>query len=299
MSNCPKCGHKLRLFDIDQKCPYCGVNIRFYRYDEVFERDAKNAELSAAAVNKFVATLKTAFVGSKLTIARIGCVLLPVLGLLLPFASADMTLPFRQTKLTLSALGLYGAFSDGTLQEILSLLGSSVDGGDYVKLAVAIIAMLLVAITALVIVVMEIINFVSLKKMPRVMRTTAIVGIVLTLFCVVMSFVLGGVNTNSLAMKASFGSMVEILTFVAVIVINVLIEKQRLEPVLAEGTAERVEIRKKIKAGELRLEDLPQPIVQTAETRRIDEEILKEKQNLVSEDGADGGTDGKEGDENG
>ena len=48
-----------------------------------------------------------------------------------------------------------------------------------------------------------------------------------------------------------------------------------------EGDLERYEIRKKVIKGEIKLEDLPQPIVETAATREIDEQIKKEQMKFI------------------
>ena len=40
----------------------------------------------------------------------------------------------------------------------------------------------------------------------------------------------------------------------------------------------RTEIYKKVKKGEINIDDLPQPVIETEETRKIEEEIRKEEE---------------------
>ena len=63
------------------------------------------------------------------------------------------------------------------------------------------------------------------------------------------------------------------IAFGIVFFVNFLIIKKGLNIQYKEGDLERIEIGKKIKSGELNLEDLPQPVVETAETREIQEAI--------------------------
>ena len=58
---------------------------------------------------------------------------------------------------------------------------------------------------------------------------------------------------------------------------SILIGKQGLNIVYKEGDEERVAIAKKVKAGEISLDDLPQPVVETAETEKIRLEIEKQQ----------------------
>ena len=77
--------------------------------------------------------------------------------------------------------------------------------------------------------------------------------------------------------KNGFGLIVCILMFAAVFVVNLLLVKKGIPVEYDEGMVERAEIYKKVKAGEIDIDSLPQPIVETEETRKIDEEIAKEE----------------------
>ena len=58
---------------------------------------------------------------------------------------------------------------------------------------------------------------------------------------------------------------------------NIIIDKKGIDVVYDEGVEERVAVYRKYKNGEVSIDDLPQPVVETAETRKIDEEIAKEE----------------------
>ena len=109
MSACPNCRQNISPLYLKQNCPHCGVNLCFYDFEEKFYRDAKKAELSLAKINMFIAHLKASYIGSKLTVARLCVMLLPVLSFLAPYGRAVFSQPFVNGGFTLSALGLYGA----------------------------------------------------------------------------------------------------------------------------------------------------------------------------------------------
>ena len=74
-----------------------------------------------------------------------------------------------------------------------------------------------------------------------------------------------------------FGLIVSVIMFAAVFVVNLMLWKQGIHPVYDEGVEERVRIFKEVKAGRINIDDLPQPVVETEATRKIEEEIAKEE----------------------
>lgn len=123
MSECPKCKQKIGLLYLKQNCPHCGVNLRFCNFEENFYMDAKKAELSLSGINRFIAHLKASYIGSKLTVARLCVMLLPVCSFLVPYGKAVFSQPFLNDTVSLSALGLYGAYEDGYLPYLMSMTG--------------------------------------------------------------------------------------------------------------------------------------------------------------------------------
>ena len=78
MAKCPKCGRKLTLFDWKPNCPECGINLVYYGLEDKLLDEADAAEAEHAKLQKKIDRLKAAFIGSKLTIARIFLSLLPI-----------------------------------------------------------------------------------------------------------------------------------------------------------------------------------------------------------------------------
>ena len=135
MSDCPRCKKKISLLYLKQNCPHCDVNLRFYNFEENFYRDAKRAELSMAQISMFIAHIKASFIGSRLTIARLCVMLLPIISFLVPYGKVVLSQPFLNDSISLSALGLYGAYEDGYLPYIISMTGSAVNGNAFMLLA--------------------------------------------------------------------------------------------------------------------------------------------------------------------
>ncbi len=280
MSECPKCRQKIGLLYLKQNCPHCGVNLRFYNYEENFYRDAKKAELSVAKINIFIAHLKASYIGSKLTVARLCVMLLPVASFLAPYGKVIFSQPFLQGSVSLSALGLYNAYEQGYLPYILSMTGGAVNGKAFTLLAAALAALLLSAVAALLIFFMTILCFISIKKMHKVLAGTAVAGAALAVlaFALVAVFAASAKNLDLISGEAIPGFLVSAVCFAAVAVINILIGRQGLPIEYKEGDEERAAVAKKVKAGEIRLDDLPQPVVETAETEKIRLEIEKQQE---------------------
>lgn len=279
MSECPKCKQKISLLYLKQHCPHCGVNLRFYNFEENFYRDAKKAELSVAKIDMFIAQLKASFVGSKLTIVRLCVMLLPAASFLVPYGKTIFSQPFLNGSVTLSALGLYGAYEDGYLPYILSMAGGAVNGKAFTLLSCALASLALSAVAAILIFFMTLLCFLSVKKMHRVLAGFAVAGAVLSAisFLLTTAFASSARSLDLISGEAYPGFLVSALCFAVVAAVNILIGKQGLNIVYKEGDEERAAIAKKVKAGEITLDELPQPVVETAETEKIRQEIEKQQ----------------------
>lgn len=279
MSECPKCKQKIGLLYLKQNCPHCGVNLRFYNFEENFYRDAKKAELSVAKINIFIAHLKASFIGTKLTVVRLCVMLLPVASFLAPYGRVIFSQPFLESGVSLSALGLYGAYEDGYLPYLLSMTGGAVNGKAFMLLDAALVAMLLSAVAACLIFFMTILCFVSVRKMHKVLAGFAVAGAVFAVisFVLTAAFASAAKNLDLISGEAYPGFIATALCFAVVAAVNVLIGRQGLNIVYHEGDEERAAIAKKVKAGEIVLDELPQPVVETAETEKIRLEIEKQQ----------------------
>lgn len=280
MANCPKCGVKLKLTDIDQCCPKCGVNMRLYGFEENFYREAKTAELSQAGYSCKIRRFKMSMVGSKLTVARLVVMLLPLAALLIPAGKAVITMPLKEAVIPLSGLGLYTAFSGGEFNLIMSLASGGTEAAVFSALRLAMFLIAACAVVALFVFIFSLFCFASIKNMQKVICVTSALGIVCSLAAVVSIFVFAGKTDGSVMLSGSsgFGLYAAVLMFAAVFIINLLIEKKGIKVEYDEGMVERSEIWKKVKAGELKIDDLPYPVVETAETRKIRDEILAERE---------------------
>lgn len=278
---CPKCEKKIPIYHIGQNCPHCGVNVRFYDFDKTFYRDAKRAELSVAKINIFIAHVKASFIGSKLPIIRLCFMLLPLLSVLAPYANAKIVQPFLDGKIALSGLGLYLAFADGYLNYVLAMLKGGIDSPAFTAMVAVVAVIAVIAVLALLQLVLTILSFTSIKKMPKALCTVSVLGMVAAVAAAVLSFRFVSVCKSSagslISGSMSFGYIITLVAFAANFIINLLIIKKGLNIVYKEGDLERAEIAAKVKSGEIDLDSLPQPIVETEETRLIDLEIEKQQ----------------------
>ena len=284
MAVCPKCQQKLGLFDWSQNCPHCGVNMRFYNFEETFYREAKTAELSAAKVSIKIKRLKGALIGGALPIARISVLLLPLLSVLVPVLHFSLILPFAERSYDLNGIGIYNMFSDGTLPFIFSLVDDPFNGAVFRALRNVLFAEIGAAVLGLLVFVMTVLCFISIRKMSVLLCVAAALGMADSAAILVTALgfcsAAAGVPAPALSGMMSFGAVVSFLMFAAVFVLNLLVAVKGVKIEYGEGDLERAEIAKKVKSGELRLEDLPQPIVETSETRAIEEEIRKQREKL-------------------
>ena len=78
------------------------------------------------------------------------------------------------------------------------------------------------------------------------------------------------------------GLIITVLMFTAVFIVNLLLWKKGIHPVYDEGVVERVAIYKQVKAGKINIDDLPQPVIETETTRKIDEAIRAEEEKFFN-----------------
>lgn len=282
MANCPKCGKKLHIYNVSQYCPECGTNMRFYGYTENFFKEAKLAELTQAGIHIKIRRLKAAFIGSKLTIARLATMLLPVIALLVPAGSFSMNLPYDSADFQISGLGLYNMFSGGDLNYFMNMKNSEIGGAAFSALTNALILYVSVALLAVFVLVSCILCFISYKNMQKITSVLACLGIIDTVIAMVFikNFVTKANACPFMSAKFIPGLLVATVCFAAVLVVNLLLSIKGIPVEYDEGMEERTAIYKKVKSGEISIDDLPQPVVQTEATRKIDEEIAKEAENI-------------------
>lgn len=279
MSVCPKCGKKLRIFDISQFCPACGVNMRFVNFEENFLREAKLAELSQAGLKVKLRNLKYSFSGSKWITAKLVVMLFPLLSLLIPSGNFSVSMPFLTNDAHFGILGFVNAFTNGTVVYALGMTGSEIDGLAFSALRNALFGYVAVALCAVFCLVFSLFGFFSIRNMQKVATVFGGLGIVASVADLFLISAFTKATEESLLLSGSFGFglIVSILMFGAVFFVNLMLWKNGIHPVYDEGVLERVAIYKKVKAGEINIDDLPQPVVETEETRKIDAAIAAEE----------------------
>lgn len=282
MSKCPKCGRKLHLWNVSQFCPECNCNMRFYGFAENFYKEAKYAELTNAVVHVKIRRLKAALIGSPLNIARLVVSLLPLLSLLVPAAKITMTLPYRTSDISLSALGLYEMFTGGEFGYIGSIKDISVWSDAFTAVNNALFAYLPIAVLAVAVLLMSILCFCSIKNMQKIIAITSLAGIpaagVSFWFISGLSAKCG--SSPVLSASASFGLIVSAAAFIVVAAINFILDKKGIHPEYDEGQEERVALYRKLKKGEFDIDAAQYPLVETAATREIQEKIAKERKEI-------------------
>lgn len=296
MAHCPKCGKKLKLTDLSQFCPACGVNMRFVNFEENFYKEAKMAELSQAGMHVKVKRLKAAFVGSKLTIARLVVMLLPIVALLLPNGSYFLKLPFlsdAKAAGSFSALGVYNLFTNGALDYLLKMTGSVISSQTFSALKIALFTYIGTAVIGVIVFLLSVLCFISIKNMQKIIAAFSVAGIMLSAAAIILisRFVSAAAADPLIEAKNGYGLLLCIAMFAAVFIVNFLLIRKGIPVEYAEGMLERVEILKKVKSGDIDIDSLPQPVVETEETRKIDEEIAKEEESYRQKHKTKEGTD--------
>ena len=294
MAKCPKCGRKLSIFDISQFCPGCNVNMRFYNFEENFIREAKLAELSQAGLKVKLRNLRYSFSGSSLVKAKLIVMLLPLLSLLIPSGSFSISLPFITSNGGFGILGIVNIVTGGALNYIFEMCTSSVAGAEFTAFRNALFGFVAVALFSVFCLLFSLFGFISIKNMQKITAVTAALGVAATIADIALIFVFNSAVKESLILTSSFGIglFVTLIMFSAVLTVNALLWKKGIHPVYDEGVEERVRIYKEVKAGRINIDDLPQPVVETEATRKIDEAIAKEEaefmEKIRKEETADG-----------
>ena len=279
--NCPHCDKKLRIVDWRPNCPNCGVNLMFYGFEERFYEDAKRSELSMAGMRVGSKRMKAGLAGSLWAKIRLIVCLFPLASLLMPWGELSAQLPFAAQKWQAGIMGLVNFFMGGmdALPYLQGMWGGEWSG--LFQLGILLLgAAILTALLGLLVLLFSLFSFLSLKKMSTVTVVTSVLGI---LSCA------GGFTLGILLQRASdalanpifsgamgYGALLGIAAFACTLVANLILGRKGVQVEYAEGDVERAEIYKKVKAGEIKLADLPFPVVETEATRELERTIIKE-----------------------
>lgn len=280
MANCPKCGKHLHIYNVSQFCPECGTNMNFYGFVDTFIKEAKYAELSQASVHVKVKHIKAAYIGSKLAIARLIVMLLPIVALLIPAGWFGLNIPFIDGEYDFSGLGIYTLFGEGGLDYIMGMISSSFAGAEFKSLMVALAGYALTALMAVLVLLTSLLCLISYKNMQKLTTVISALGFAGSFISMILynSFVKSLSSGFIMAKNGGVGLWIAAVMFAAAFAVNLLLWKKGIPVEYGEGMLERSEIYKKVKKGEINIDDLPQPVVETEETRKIEEEIRKEEE---------------------
>ena len=292
MSKCPKCGANIPIYHLSLNCKNCGINLRFYNFEENFVRDAKESELARAGMNIFVAKLRATTIGGALPIIRLVVMFFPIFAVVAPVSTLFFNLPLEQSEVGVGAMGIYSAFTGGFLNYIMGMTSSQISGKMFLF---ALIALVCYALAALISFIAGVITLLSCVKWEKSVKRNIIWESVGFLF-VIVSIVLSAIIEKSspagslVSCKLSPMLIIPVLSYIAIIVVNVLIGINKPQLICKEGDEERAAIYKKVKSGEINLDDLPFPVIETEETRKIDEKIaaMREEKLKKAEEEANG-----------
>ena len=264
---CPKCGGEIPFYDLKPNCKHCGVNIMFYTQDAALSRDAKRTELEGAAARMIIARVKAAFIGSKLAIARMVLVLAAVGVLALPFSGVRYTVPFFDHTYSAGLIGIITAYTGGFLMKLPAFLGSALLARHTLIAVIDTVFVALLALLAVVILVIYLIGFINLTKSTKALRIVALVGACVALAGQVVSLILKLTAPESSAASVTFGfgGVAACAVWLALFFVNRAMLKKGVEPVYKPNDIKRRDMLKKVRAGEVNLDDLPLPVFESEE----------------------------------
>ena len=232
MANCPKCGRKLTILDWKPNCPGCGVNLVYYGMEERLLDEADAAEAEHARLQKRIDRLKTAFIGSKLTIVRIILSVLPIAMLMLPLCSVTYSGPFiEQTTTNINAIEIYNLVSSLDFDALFTMIGSSLLGTSFIGYAGSLVCLLLSLVFVIVSLLMLMIACGPRGNSRNI--TLNIITIVLAAASIVFFNVfasnISAVFPEFISGSIGFGIFAYIAALVALLGINIVIAKKGLE----------------------------------------------------------------------
>ncbi len=275
---CPNCKAHIGRFDLSQNCHSCGINLFYSQQETVLSRDAKMCELEFASFRLLKSRLQTAFIGGVIPILRFALSVLAVFTFLLPVASIKVSFPFFDYSFSIGALGLYQGFSNGGLMKLFDCLNVAATHGLALKALLVIVSLVVCALVLVVTIVISLFSILNMVKASKIASITSCVGVAAACVTAILSGVLvssGAQFSSNIQISFSAGSIVIAAAFALLVVFNGLIAKKKIEPQFDEIDLRRVELRKKIKAGEVNIDDLPLPVFKTPEKEANNAEKVK------------------------
>lgn len=238
MANCPKCGYKLKMFDVKAECPECGVNVIYFNHQERLAEDADKAEEEYIRLQPKIDRVKFAFAGTKLSIARLILLLVPIGMLFLPLVHISVNLPYSAIDTNVSVLNL--------AMDVIAAFEFSVLGALPIS---AVICYFLSILGIFIAAIFGILNipFVSVSCSPKGFKRNIALSIcgIFGLLLSIVSFLVFNSQTEAMfgemySGSISIGTFLALIGFIAIIVINIVIKKKDV-PVKYKDVSEYVE----------------------------------------------------------
>lgn len=274
---CPKCGAPIKRFDLSPNCKNCGVHIMYYTQEKELADDAKRTELEFAGARVFVSKLKAAFISGAAPIARMILGVLSVAALLLPLGTVTLRIPYFEMKLSAGALGIYKLVSDGAISLAPDFITSGVGGTAAVLTLAGLVCFVLCALCILALFFAWILSFTDIKKTAKAQCVIISLAAAFVAAAEILIIIASGSAGSSPVFSVTpclWGAALIVAEYAAFLATNIAILRNTPEIKISEVDKKRLEIHKKIKAGELTLDELPVPVFETEEERLNRENAL-------------------------
>ena len=284
---CPKCGADIPFYDLKPNCKHCGVNILYYIQDYELARDAKRTELENAVARMVIARIKAVFIGSFLAVMRMVFLLGVICAMMIPFCSVSFKLPFYEESLSLGLIGVIQSFSGGLLLSLPNYLGSALFGKATLGFIIVAALFVLLLLCDVVMLCVYLLSFLKPDKTTKMLRIISIIGCIFSAVAQIAAVVCKTAvvtDTNNAAFALGFGGAACFALHLILVIINSRMLKKGVEPVYREFDPKRKELLKKVKKGEVDLDDLDLPVFESEEEY---ETRMKEVQQAMEEEAAE------------
>ena len=265
---CPKCGANIPFYDLKPNCRHCRVNILYFTQDYLLERDAKRTELESAVARMLVAKIKAVYIGSLLAIFRMIFIIGAICAMMIPFCAVSYKLPLYEEKLSLGLIGLIQSFGNGLLLAVPAYLKSTLFSNATFGAIIVFAFFALLAVVDVAILLIYLLSFFKPDKTAKMLRNASVVACVLSLAAQAATIICAVSVVKAApyaAFSFGFGGVACFVLHLILVFINTKMLKKGVEPVYREFDPKRKELLKKIKSGEVDLDDLPLPVFESEE----------------------------------
>lgn len=276
---CPNCGAEIKRFDLSPNCKSCGVHIMYFTQEEDLRRDAKKTELEFTSARLLLAKIKGAYIKGKIPVMRIIFTVLSIASLLLPHYNISLSFPWWDYEISIGAFGVYHIIADSFWQIFDALSGVGVGNALFVLMLCSFGFLIAAALATAVCVAALFLAFINIKKTAKVMAFGSVAAIVFQLTGTVISFIALNVSgtIEFVSVKPLFGGIVSAVIFAVLFTLNLLLVLHEPEIPIREADLKRLEIKKKLKNGEISLDELSLPIVEEDVSEVSDEKKKRGK----------------------